>query len=126
VLFGGGFDPGFLVVVVVEVVPVEKLFDPLPFTSLPPDPVVPLEEPLFGALDFEDPEPDDGCCEPVLEVVVVVVLVDVLPVVTVAAGVVTVAAGAHTSDTLCTGPTPAGTNDEAGVPGAALTVNVSV
>jgi hypothetical protein len=58
--------------------------------------------------------------------VVVVCVVEVVPVVTDPTGVVVVDVGAHTSDTLATGPTPAGTNDDAGVPGAAFTVNDSV
>jgi hypothetical protein len=104
------------------------LLVPVPLRSLPPEPVVELvEEPPPCCFGFADPEDPDGVCEPLDVVVVVLVGVDdVEPVVTVAAGVVAVVVGAHTSDTLCTGPTPAGTNDDAGVPGAALTVNVSV
>jgi hypothetical protein len=80
-------------------------------------PPFPLPDPLLG-----------GGCEPplVLDGVDVVVGVEDVEVVTVAAGVVAVTTGAQTSDTLATGPTPGGTNDDAGVPGAALTVNVSV
>jgi hypothetical protein len=85
--------------------PVGPLVPPL---CLPPEP--------FGCEDEEEPvvvpeeEDDDDPLDP-LDPVGPVGLVDV---------------GVHDADTLLTGPTPAGTICEAGVPGGTLTLNDSV
>jgi hypothetical protein len=108
----GGFVAGFDVVVVgVEVVPV-------PWVSLPPGPVVPAGF-FVGFLRFPDPVLD-GVVE-----VVGVVEVDVVLVLTVGTGEVLVD-GEHSAETLFTGGVPGGRSCDAGVPGAAVTVNTIV
>jgi hypothetical protein len=62
----------------------------------------------------------------VLVVVVGVVEVVVVLVEVVTVGVVDVVVGVHDACTLLTGPVPGGTSDEAGVPGGAFTLKVSV
>jgi hypothetical protein len=108
-------DDGFEVVVVLAGV----LFVPAPFVSFPPGPVAP-DEPFECFLPFPDPELDGGC-----EDVLVVEVVDVVDVLTVGIGDVLVD-GEHAADTLFTGGVPAGRSCDAGVPGAAVTVNTSV
>jgi hypothetical protein len=107
------------VVVVVVVVGVVA-FVPVPLVSFPAGPVAP-DGLRVGFLPFPDPV-DDGGCE---LVDVVVGLVEVLDVDTLGTGEV-LDDGAHAADTLCTGGVPGGINDEAGVPGAAFTVNTNV
>jgi hypothetical protein len=109
---------GFVVVVVVVVVGVVA-FVPVPFVSLPAGPVAP-DGLRVGFLPFPDPVDDGGCDD-----VAVVGLVEVVDVVTLGTGEVLVD-GAHAAETLCTGGVPGGINDEAGVPGAAFTVNTNV
>jgi hypothetical protein len=110
-------DDGFEVVVVLAGV----LFVPAPFVSFPPGPVAP-DEPFECFLPDPDPDPElDGGCEDVL----VVEVVDVVDVLTVGTGDVLVD-GEHSADTLFTGGVPAGRSCDAGVPGAAVTVNTSV
>jgi hypothetical protein len=111
VLAAGGFTDGFEVVVLgVEVVPV-------PCVSCPPGPVVP-ERFFVGFLPFADPVLDG--------VVDVVVGVDeVVLVLTLGTGDVLVD-GEHSAETLFTGGVPGGRSCDAGVPGAAVTVNTSV
>ena len=113
--------PVRLCVVVVSVLPA-------PLWSLP----VVLEELCF--VGFLLPFPDDELgvvdvlvveVDVVLDVVVVVVVVDVVGVVTGTVGVVLVL-GWQEAVTFWTGPMPAGTSCEGGVPGGALTMKVSV
>ncbi len=92
------------------------LFVPAPFVSFPPGPVAP-DEPFECFLAFPDPELDGGCED--------VLVVDVVDVLTVGIGDVLVD-GEHSADTLFTGGVPAGRSCDAGVPGAAVTVNTSV
>jgi hypothetical protein len=110
-----GLAADVVVVVVVGVV----AFVPVPFVSFPPGPVAP-DGLRTGFLPFPGDVDGGGCDD-----VAVVGLVEVVDVVTLGTGEL-LADGAHAADTLRTGGVPGGTNDEAGVPGAALTVNTNV
>jgi hypothetical protein len=122
VIVDAGVDPGLgvavllVVVVLVFVVPLTSLPEVVPELEKPPEPL---------ACFLPEPDEPPGCELVVVVVLVVgVVLVEVGPAVTV--GVVLVVVGAQLAVTLWTGGVPGGNIEAGDVPGAALTLKVSV